>query len=239
MTPIAATPNRGYIDYQRVSNYDSPLMDFSTAALTVSFTGAVQDVSRYAAFVTVTAPLAVIGYLTCQWSTDALLTNVVGQRTVPFDYSGLGAIIWRAPNLGPYVRAKWFNVSGVPGATLLETFATNRLPSPNEITPSTTFLIDKQSVAIGGAANSYHYPADYYAGPVQVWMNTSSSSLVLDFQALNIAGVYDSYNQIAVPAGNLTEVIITPVGAWRVHIANPGAATSYYLTVMASATGST
>lgn len=238
MSPLVQPPARGYSDWQRVSNYDTGLLyNAQEINNAVSFTSPIEDVSRYAAtglFVNMVAGNAII---TLSWFLDAGGTEQAGFRTFVTSSLMNNGLQARILNLGPFVT-----ISGTPFggnySIFLDAWGTNR-QYPLEVVPSHPAILDVQGQNIGANSNAFVYPNDYYAGPVAFMVEMGTASSVFQTQFLTGTNTWDIID-IHEPATNAFTpyTVVVPPGAWRVEVFNQAAAaTTFYLTGIASMTG--
>lgn len=240
--PLVAQPGTGYNDYQTFGNYDSSIL-WQTASATgnTPVTSPVMNMTKYA---------AVGGYFLCTlgqcicnfvWYSDALLTFTIASRTVVLTSNitiGFGG--WLIPNMGPFLQVQFTNIAGGNFQMNALAFGTNRT-APIQVSPQNGVLISQQGVSLGANSTLALYPTDYYSGPVQIWYDPQWAVGLLLFEVLSSVGNWDDLQQVQQSAaGNVSESIVVPLGAWRVVVGNStGSAGTFFLTVTPSTTGAT
>jgi hypothetical protein len=241
MCPLIAAPNRGYSDYQRISNYDSgSLFSFGGVTRNASIASGIFDVSRFGYLGGTLQESQSQCDVLLQWFLDANGTITVAQREFILSSLIPARAQIRLPNLGPFCQQIVSPVGGVNYTCACQLFATNRV-HPLEFIPRNAIVVDQQNASLGASANVGVYPNDYYAGPVGVWfecgqnaawaVETLLSNNVWDvlFNSATIAGATNTYTEI-----------VTPPGAWRAIVGNSTAvATTFNLAFTPTTTGST
>lgn len=240
MSPQAPAGTRGYTDFQRVDNWDSPLLYTSNAVIPPG--GEVTptlDVSRYgylAGFDGVGTAIALAGFI---WCMDSAFTIQVAQRVLMLSSNINFSAQYRLQNLGPFLQVKWLRIAGVPSAHAATLFATNRT-HPLEFIPQNPVLIDQQNVGLGAGLTNTLYPSDYYSGPVDFALNVNGANWGVVFRYLNSAGVWDYLDEVTLSNGVTNYRRLMPSSAWRAEITNSsGGANTYYMTATPSTTGAT
>lgn len=237
--PLMSAPSRGYTDWQRVENWDSGVLfsNNGAAAITGDGTGLL-DVSRYAylsGFDEVTGGNVQATYA---WFADAAGLVGCGGRTIMFEGQNSRQAQYRLPNLGPYVQIGWQLATGASFNHTCVIMATNRA-HPLEMIPGNSLLIYESNFNLP-AGDTFLYPGTMYTGPVQIWTHALGASVILVLQMMLSNGTYDAMIQL--PGANGEQVFnwTAPQGAWRLRVANSGAAVpGVYLMATASLTGAT
>ena len=238
MSPITGSPNRGYADWQRVSNWDNTPFD-SNLVLPINGTVStpVTDCSRFAyigGFARAnTHPIL----LTLSWYTDAAGVNQVGLRQLSLDHRITNANQFRVPNLGPYVQAVWQpNVTN--GGLLTDTlFLTNRF-HPLEFIPQKDTLLNVNNFTVNNGVTDTRYPTDLYAGPIQVWTTVPATGWGLTmWHGISDAISTQAYGEV-LPVNNSVRTLVTPPTSWFLQVLNgSGANGAYSINVQHSETG--
>lgn len=239
MSPLVSAPNRGYTDYQRETNWDTGILwNLNVANTVVTQNSGMQNVSRYA---------YLGGFLNCtlnscllqaQWWADSTFTTLLGSRV--FTLNGIVTIIGqcRIPNLGPFVSLRVSAFGGTQFSASLQFFATNRV-YPLEFIPQDSLLLSLQGAVMPAGLTNF-YPAYYYDGPAQVWVDPAAAGTNLTLQRLNSSGVWDDVIQVEGLAANKSTPLtwVFPQGAWRMVTNNTsGADSTIFLTVTPTMTG--
>jgi hypothetical protein len=239
--PINAAPQRGYQDWGRVNDWDSPLI-YSVGRLATqnSDVSGVIDVSRYGYIAGYNLVLTTTALLTASWFSDAAGTVLVGTRQILLHPNMAGAAQLRMPNMGPFVQLAWAGSGGGNFGNTARLFATNRY-SPLELIPNSPQLMARNAVAIGAATNVNVFPFGYYAGPVSCVASSASGGVTFTPQTMDTGGNIVNFSATTTPAaGTLAQfAFVAPPGAWWIIVINPGAATNYSITAIQSMTGST
>ena len=237
MSPIVAQPNRGYADWQRIANYDTPAL-LNTTNVGTPYAPSALDVSRYSHVGFFIGQQAVPQFITFEWFLDPALTQQCGQQFFVMDPSINAPMQGHYANLGPFLSVT-ANCIPNPGHFTGLFWASNR-DVGYPITPNHPVLIDQQNVTIGATTTIDIYPQDYYAGPVTVWFSTDFAAGAFRIFYENVSASWDILVQIALSAtGDNRLTTIVPAGAWRCDAINSGgAAGHYYLTVTPSLSGS-
>jgi hypothetical protein len=228
----------GYPDWQRVNNYDSPVL---FAQVTVVSAGTiitpVLDVSRYAYLGGADQAITNSAQALITWYADSAGTIQTGQRVFSI-HASQGIAYYRLPNLGPYCTLAWLEFGGVHFQHSCQMFGTNRF-HPLEFIPSRAQLITQSNVPLAASASVNVWPVGYYAGPVQIWINGPASGWLYVLQSLDANAVAQFVDR-AQPAasGDFRWNTVAPPGAWWVNVFNNTVtAGNYYLSVTQSTTG--
>lgn len=240
MSPLVSAPARGYPDWQRIDNYDTPVEWSQTLTSASSpINSPALDTSRFA---------YLGGYIQCTagtmlvlitWCADQALTTQLGSRR--FVLSGsIGALAQlRLPNLGPFVQITVQSAAGGSYTVAAQVILTNRV-HPLEFIPENALLIDQQGTTLGANATVTTFIGDYYAGPVSMFVS-SGQIFNVTAQYITITGATHAFFQEANQAANVAFNFgfVAPPGAWNVAVANTTAvATVFFLAVTPSVTGS-
>ena len=237
MSPIVAQPNRGYADWQRIANYDTPAL-LNVTNVSTPYAPSAQDVSRFSHVGFFIGQQAVPQFITFEWFLDPALTQQCGQQFFVMDPAINAPMQGHYPNLGPFLSVT-ANCIPNPGHFTGLFWASNR-DVGYPITPKNPVIVDQQNAAIGIDTTVNVYPSDYYAGPAQVWFSPIYATGSLEFQYETVSGAWDYFQTFAFLAqGPINYPIDLPPGAWRVVVFNSTAsAVTYFLTVTPSQTGS-
>ena len=226
MTPLGQGP-RGYGDWQRVVNWDGPLVyDVPSTARVGVVTTPTIETSRYAYLAGVLEVGENPVQVHAQWFADEKLTKQVGQRQFFLDPLILAASQLRLPNLGPWFAAN-FNPAeaGTAWKQTARLFLTNRV-HPLEYIPLQTLLLDATDSPAGAEAFT-HYPLSYYSGPLRYYFSNvtaGGSSFVLQTEVL--PGVWHATDEAQVAAERTVEgEFVAPTGAWRILVVTVAAGT--------------
>lgn len=230
----------GYNDYQRIINYDGPVLLAETSAKAKGpKTFGPVNVSRWLATQIRVGPKepARNGLLTCEWATEKTGGEPLGERQIPFT-SHLGIMQLLVPNLGPWltVQLEW----GGTGVTFVCS-ASNRLITPAGIvTPTVPVIIPVSTHKLKAAEGVTVYPASYAAGPIGVRLTASGKAASATLEALNPEGEWEAVTVRELAGTLLSESLslIAPLGAWRLHVVNTAALEAEVtLAAVASPTG--
>ena len=232
-------PDIGYPDFQRVVNWDSPVLyaDSVVDETTYAQSGAL-DVSRYGymgGYLEVS-----VGYctVTLEWFLDQAMTTIVGQREFVLDQHVANICQPKMQHMGPFLQVTVEAIANAPFTASWSLFATNRA-SQLEFMPVTPLLVDtfSSNVPIGG--NYVLYPASYYAGPVAVWMQTPAANWNATFFYLDLSGVDNILSTQVMASGNNVFETVVPPGFWHFRADNNSSvAGTFYVTIRQSMTGS-
>jgi hypothetical protein len=237
--PVVASPSRGYADWQRVSNFDSDLLyQVENKVVAVQDSTPLYDVSRYAYLGGYIREFSSYPTVTVNWFADPAGTILVGTKAFAISASIPDGAYLRIPNLGPWVSVTFDAVAGLPFTYTARLFATNRV-HPLEFMPPFPYLLTVSAKALAAGANDLIYPNGYYAGPIQVWLNSPGASWSLRFITFGPAGSAVFVDQTTIATGTGTYKLIVPSGAWWVNMRNDSAIVgNYSITVVPSLTGS-
>lgn len=233
----------GYADWQRVDNWDSPILREITEVERVgSFTTPIFNISRYGYIAGVIGAQLNPVNIEFGYAMDETFTRLAGFRSFVSSPNITRKANIRIPNLGPYCRITFNPLNaGQHWRENTIVFGTNRI-SPMEFFPSQALLIKKSLAAIGASETQTIYPTDYFAGPAQLFATCNKANFSLTLSVQQIGGSDILTLDQAVPgAGAIVErSVLLPPGAWYVQVGNGTAEAGLYdLTVLASLTGST
>jgi hypothetical protein len=239
MSPLALPPTRGYADWQRVENYDSPLLFNATSPGNFApFVFGVQDVSRFGYLGGRMQEQTSQSLANIAWFADPAATELMSYRAVAFTSNILNLAQLRFPNLGPFVRLTSQAFGATNYSLNAQLFGTNRI-HPLELIPAFGVIIDQQGVVLPASGAVTLYPSDYYAGPARLVVS-ASQVYTWELQWLSTTGNWDIIDNQSNIAANVTteQSIVTPPGAWRLIILNATAAAGiYFAAVTPSTTG--
>jgi hypothetical protein len=237
---LSSPPNRGYADWQRVENWDGPvLFEDVGRASAGDILSPILDVSRYAylgGYDSVGNNNALVVFT---WYADSAGLKPVGVREFTLSPSIGNPAQYRIPNLGPYVQIRWAEFPAGAFTHTARVFPTNRF-HPLEFIPSHPELIHAVNVPFAIGQNINFWASDYYGGPVQLHTWSGQSAMEYAIQYVDVTNVLQYAAVLDPPNANTKTTALVPCGAWKVNVSNTGGlATTVYLTVIASATGST
>jgi len=240
MSPIQVTPNRGYADWQRISNFDSGILySVTTPGNNAAGTSPTLDVSRYAFLGGQMGSILNVSQCNFQWFSDAATSITVGQQAMVFHPNVLNSARLRLVNMGPFLKTTLQPAGGGNYQMAASLFGTNR-DSPLPLLPQFGLVLSSVSVGIGAGANVNVYPTDYYAGPVTVDCLSAGGGVQFTANAWLPTGVSTFISETLTPAagvvGKLT--FTAPAYAWFITVNNPGAANTYWLSCAPTLTGS-
>lgn len=238
--PINSAPQRGFADWGRTEDWDSGIIfavNRPTANQNVDQT-TIKDVSRYA-YIGGNNIIGGPAIVAIRWYPDAAGSINIGQREFVLHDQITNYAQYRLPNLGPFASVNWTGVGFVNFANIAQMFGTNRY-HPLEFIPTRQVLHALSAIAVGAATNVNAYPVDYYAGPVSAVVSSVGGASTFVAQAMTSAGVVINISPGITPAANVVTILdfVSPPGAWWIAVLNPGAATTYSITSVASMTGS-
>lgn len=240
MSPLVSAPNRGYADWQRVSNYDTDLI-YSIARAGAGgpdVTGII-DVSRFA-YLGGSERIGITNVVvTVTWASDAAFANLMGRRQFVLSPNVTNSAQYRLQNIGPFMQMAWAGVGNVQFSHNASLLATNRY-GPLELIPSAPQLIASVNAPVGAAGSTTATPSDYYAGPVAAVVSSVGGATTFVAQTMTPTGVIVNISPGLTPAANVVTALdfIAPPGAWWIAVLNPGAATTYSTTAVPSVSGS-
>ena len=237
--PLISSPNRGYADWQRVENYDSGTL-FTTFGYNAGDdqTSPILDMSRYACVggydINQSGPCNVL----MTWYADAAGTVPLGSRSFQLSQLIIRPAQYRIPNIGPFLQIEWTQLGAGNLIHTCNIIGTNR-QDPTIFIPYDSLMIDQQNAFLGANASQDTYPSSYSSGPHGVCVLANQNMLVT-FITLSAGNTWDTFYQQLVTAGEkLVDTVVTPNGAWKANVMNEAAnVTTYYLTAVASSTGS-
>lgn len=239
MSPLVNPPNRGYSDYQRVDNWDGPILDQQTMhTFNAPEQSGVLDVSRYAYIGgSMTATTGTAYSFTANWYADQAASEFVGSRIFVIQASMGHQMQFRLPSIGPWLSMIWTPVTANAIRTNVIQ-ATNR-QHPLEIVPVTSILLTKQGVSIPATTTTRYFPTDYYSGPARVWVSGAGIVGFLGVEYLDTTNTWNPIDEMPLAAGDNRGTITTPTGAWRIYVDNTTAsAQTVDVVVTPSTTGS-
>lgn len=240
MPVIQSSPLNGYQDYQRTENYDSPILfQQINATIGAGITSPVLNTQRYAFIGGIDGCGSGKSLATITWYEDPSPTNSVGSIVIPTDASVALQAQLRIPNLGPYCQFVWTDIAGGGSRQNSRLIGSNKSYF-GPFVPTSPWLIDQPSAAISVSATVTLYPNSFFAGPVQIFAQTSLTSWQLQTQFMNVTGGYDDGPTWLFSAAATPEVVqfIAPLTAWRVNVINGTAgAGTYFLSAIPSLTG--
>lgn len=238
--PIVQPPARGYPDWQRISNWDSPILwNYGYLHNNTQFFGPIMDVSTFGYLGGTIQEAFAQSNWTAIWYEDPLAAVQLGAITFQLSTLMQLPMQLRIPNLGPFCQVNGNGVGGAFYTVQTRVMATNRV-HPSQIISQNPVLIDQQVALIGAAASVAVYPAGYYSGPMRIWFQPTQIGQVY-LQYLNAAGNWDYVDGTAQLAANSDSELtwMAPIGAWRIVVTNAAAVpASYYLAVTPSTSGS-
>lgn len=239
MSPLVSAPARGYADYQRLENFDTGiLLSAATPLSASSFSSPIIDVSRFAYLCGQVECITANCAVALNYFIDALGTVNAGNRNFILTAQGLPAGQIHITNLGPFVQFFVEALGAVPFQFNASIFASNRVEL-NEFVPQIATLIDLQNATEPAGATAF-YPNAMFAGPMSVGINMPVAATIVSLEALNSGGTWDIIAQTTTGASGVPMIVpmIAPLGAWRILVSNPGAATvGMYLVATPSNTG--
>ena len=240
MSPLANAPNRGYGDWQRIVDWDSPIL-FHESGVThnADFATPVMDVSRFAYlggidFVQVNNCAVAVA-----WFADAGATELVGERVFILGMTMQTPAQYRMPNLGPFVQLQYLRIAGVSFTHSCFLFGTNR-QHPLEAVPAIASFLLSASGTVANGFSVQGNPENYYAGPALAYFSTPAANWSLQFKTIDSNNASYTFDTIVTTGNNTRFTTVVPFGYWFVSINNQsGASGNFSLVMSASETGST
>lgn len=234
--PLAPSGSRGYPPWQRIQNYDSPVLWSSSPVLsTVTVTSPVIDVSRYAYLGGSLDSTHLAFWVDIQWFVDAAATVRVGRQQFLVDVS-TAACKLRLPNLGPFCVISCAPAPGPSFSAVINVFGTNRV-HPLEFIPETPQLLTWEAQTIPNGQSYVNIP-DYYSGPVLIVSLANTTQITVTPQWFDSTRGAHNIDQWISGGGAITRVdTVLPDGFCAILLTNTGAAQTGSLWVTASATG--
>lgn len=233
---------RGYPDWQRVQNWDGPLV-FSQSGVNHKgrFQTPIVEVSRFAAIEGRVKAFIAPVLLTLEWFAGPTEETLTGQRQLVLTPEISEWAQLQIRNLGPWVRATFAPVDvAVEWQLGLQLVCTNRA-YPLELVPRQSVLVNT-SHAFAEAGSVTAYPTDYFAGPIRVEAINFNAAGPLEvvLEAAVAPEEYVEVDRTIITAAQvvLSASFVAPVGAWRVLIRAAGKAETT-VKVTPSVTGST
>ena len=233
-------PDIGYPDFQRVVNWDSPVLyaDSVLNETTYAQSGAL-DVSRYGymgGYLEVS-----VGYctVTLEWFLDQAMTTIVGQREFVLDQHVANICQPKMQHMGPFLQVTVEAIANAPFTASWSLFATNRASSLDFV-PVDALLIDEFTTSLNAGASYRLYAGDYYAGPASMWFQAPAAQWAIYYNMLDVTGAQEIVNLFNPAQGNNNINFVTIPGYWYIDVVNgSGSVGSFYITVHPSLTGST
>lgn len=238
--PLISAPARGYTDYQRLGNFDSaPIFSASGTNLNgVDEVTGILDVSRFAylgGFDRVTNGRALV---TLQWYADSAGAIPVGSRQYVLLNATLeigNSMQYRVPNLGPFLKATWHQLSGTA-------FHFCQLLGTNRFHPLEAIPVNVQPITLNGIAQNpgsiTYFPTDYVSGPVFFAIQSNVASVQFVPQTFDRTGNSQTLFAITPVAAAWTSFVLPiPLGAWQLTISVGGAAATIFAFATPSLSG--
>jgi hypothetical protein len=240
--------SRGYSDYQRVVNWDSPpLSEKPNAELLekkeLPSIGLAYEVSRYANIAgrlrgRVEGALITAKFI---WGSSGAVAPPFAERTIILSGDITGSMLFRLPHLGPYMRAVIESLTGYPAHYDIILFNTNRM-APVEVLPETAIILRRGSTEILKGEPLTVYPTTYFAGPAELTASTSGEEGVpsVTVEVPTLAGTWVELNSYRFASLRVAQHIILPLGAFRIKLGHSGVAPQFMAAqIIPSTTGST
>lgn len=241
MSPITQAPQRGYSDWQRTENWDTPTLFSQTHYNAAnSFTTPVLDVSRFGYLGGVDTAFTNDIIVTATWYADAAATVQLTQRKWLLSAS-ISGIQYRLINAGPFVTIKWQRVTGGNLDHSAVLFATNRVYASEQI-PDSSMQITANGIVVTTTTVTVLWPAYAAAGPASFYYSSSVTGTLFEIVGYPAAGGQYPIASATTTASVTNGVVpvVLPIGAWSANVLNPGPGNaSCNVTVTASPTGST
>jgi hypothetical protein len=238
--PLGAGP-AGYPDWRRIVDWDGPVVwEILTKAITGEAESGVIDCSRYGyiggrAFCT-PEPLQ----LRLEWFADQAATKPVGQWLMVISPLVANPAQLRIPNMGPFVRVHLEGKEGTTKSTAtVRLYVTNRI-HPLQLIPVNSVIVHS-ALAYAEGESKFVTPTDYYAGPVEVNYESNvgaATAVVVEMEVQPGVLAACPILRFGATVPSAQQKIILPAGAFRLHIANEGAARSINVNLQTSLTGS-
>ena len=214
----------GYPDYQKVNNWDGPLL-FSAKELLLS-EGQEQgpwDMSRYASLL---ARLEILGTpigVNLAWTTaQGALGGLTATRFFVLEPNILAPIQILIPNLGPSLKWTTTTEVGKTAKLTANVHGSNRV-NPLGFVPRGPLVLSRR-ITFAKAETVTLYPSDYYGGPAQVYYEKEGQTLTFVVEAQVMPGEWVStfLHETAAAKGNDTFSLLLPPTAWRLAVVSGG-----------------
>lgn len=230
---------RGYPDWQRQVNYDSPLfLSTVNQAVPPTLTSGTQDVSQFAYLAGQFGCTGNTCDMEIRWWADSALVMQVGAMGFSLSQNIASAGQFRIPHLGPFMTLSIGSIGGIAATVTARAFSTNRVHPLNEPpTPSQLIAVPSTNLNASTAVNVY--PNGYYAGPVRVYVDLPAANWFVTLFSYSTTGttpIIDKFTSTAAVATGFTTVV--PMGAWFAQVFNAtGVAGNYILSATPSTSG--
>lgn len=222
MSPLATPGTRGYPDWQRLQNWDSPsLFQRRMAFSGLSDDSGIMDVRLYQYLGGIDFITAAPGGCSVHvsWYQDPSGSTLVGEQIWLIDPFGSGQQQWRLSNVGPYARVVWTSIDGVQNFThTCNLLGTNRFHQLMFIPPNVNPLYIVQGTNINAGAQFTHSLQSLYTGPARIRINTAAAAWSVDLQAYTAGGLYQSVDVLINSPPAATFLI--PIGSSRLVVSN-------------------
>lgn len=189
MSPLAPAGTLGYPDWQRIQNWDSPvLLDKQNYTQNTAFSSPPMDVTNYG-YVGVLANCLLNSFqLFMQWYLDSAATIGTATREFVLNQSVGNFMQVHTPNHGPWLVVSSIPIGGANYTADLRAVGTNR-QSLLELIPSHPSLLEVATGVTANGATVSTWLGDYYSGPAVICVNPNGvSGWQWSMQYLNAAG---------------------------------------------------
>lgn len=232
---------RGYPDWQRVSNWDGPVFYSANAVLHKGSAAlpAPINVDRYSSVEGKIRALKNPVKVTFVWLSAASGGVTIATRRFEVDPLIVNACNLHLPSLGPWLSVEWNPAEAATEWELTATLLLTNREYPLEMVPLESLLLNASHEFTEAGAFAV-YPTTYYAGPIRLLLSQSVvATLTAKLEVETGAGVWVPIDTVAI-TGAETKVVtmVAPLGAWRV-VLEATAATTAICRATASSTGST
>lgn len=234
---MSAIEPLGYPDFQRLSNWDGPVLWQPTpGAYSATLTSPVMRVDRYQSLAVLVLLTAGKVLFSANWYADQALSTQIGSRQIFLDGAAGQYASGRLVNLGAWCQVQLLQMAG--GSFTLSTTAiapTNR-GALSEFAPVEPVLISAQARGIVIGATTTLSATRISTGRAHLWAASNSGKGLLTLQALNQAGTYDLIYQAGPDAnGEFGSDVELPAASVQTTFANKsGVADTFWVALVAN-----
>lgn len=231
----------GYPDWQRVVNWDSPILwEAPGAPFNVTLVSPIVDVSRYHLLVMLLELTGGDTQVTVTWYFDPAGTRIAGQRVFFTNHNCTAANWLRLANQGSFARVQIEPLNAGTVSPFVRMSGSNRT-APTEASPQVDMLAQQAFSPLAANATVDVWANYMFSGPVSVWFNVPASGWELEvFVTDRPVTLYPIFNVLSTAGGDITAKIVLPISTCKFQVHNTTAAAGQYsLAVVPSSTGST
>ena len=220
-------PDIGYPDFQRVVNWDSPVLySGSVTGETTYVQSGALDVSRYAYMGGYMQ--CYVGYctVTLEWFLDQAMTTIVGQREFTLEQHIANICQPKIAHMGPFLQVTFEAIGNAPFTADWSLFATNRA-YPLEFVPVLSVLMDNVAETLTTGSSTDTYPGSYYAGTIQLTAYITNPPTRFTIESMDLQANWNAVAYLDSGTDNLPNfTALVPDGAWRITLYNGSSTTS-------------